>query len=259
MYMESICTIMREGKPYTDVAVYLPLEDVRVDDELPLDLQKVSSKYVYELQETKLPRFLKGRHPLWVSIPFLDDAQYADGRLNCGPAQFNWLYVDTVWLDLETVSTLLRLARLGLPICLVRTPQEPGHTKHSDYDQAVTELRMLPNVTKDWNQCVTQPELVAGENLPDFWCTVNGDNHNLFFANPASQAIRYPIRYGQALETTASERLIQLNIGGQPFKLTLEFAPQQSILLQVSPTGVKQISVDFDPNPTGYMKKEQHQ
>ena len=86
---------------------------------------------------------------------------------------------------------------------------------------------------------------------------MNGDNYNLFFANPASQAVGYPIRYGQALETTASERPIQLNIDSQSFKLTLEFALQQSILLQVSATGVKQISVDIDPNPTGYIKKEQ--
>ncbi|MEI7844952.1 MAG: glycosyl hydrolase [Chloroflexota bacterium] len=251
MYMESICNSMRQGKPYTDVAVYLPLEDVRVEDELPLDLQKVSSKYVYELQETKLPRILKGHQPVWVSTPFLEGAQFTDGQLQVGPAVFNWLYVDSIWLDLDSVSTLLRLARQGLPICMVRSPQEPGHNKHSAYEQEVAELIKLPNVVSDWSKCVKQPALVAGDNLPDFWCTVNGDEHSLFFANPASQALRYPIRYGQALETTACERPIKLNIGSQSFELTLKFAPQQSVLLQVSAAGVKQMPVDFDPIPTG--------
>lgn len=176
--------------------------------------------------------------------------QYTEGKLHVGPAQFNWLYVDAVWLDMETISTLLRLARQGLPVCLVRTPLEPGRVKHADYDQIAVELLKLPNVSGDWIQCAVQPPLVAGENLPDFWCTVNGVNHTLFFADPASQALRYPIRYGQALETTASERSIQLNIGSQTFTLTLEFAPQLSILLQVSPAGLKQIPFDFDPNPT---------
>ncbi len=249
-YIETICTAMRQGKPYTDGAVYLPLEDVWMDDELPIDLQKPSSKYVYELQETKLPRFLKGHHPLWVSTPFLKDAQYADGKLHCGPAQFNWLYVDSVWLDLETVSTLLRLAHQGLPICLLRTPQEPGRIKHADYAQQTAELLALPNVSADWSQCVVQLPIVAGENLPDFWCTVNGDIHTLFFANPAAQAIRYPMRYGQALETGACERHIQINIGSQSFDQKLEFAPQQSILLQVSSTGIQPLSMEFDPNST---------
>jgi hypothetical protein len=249
-YMETVCMAMRQGRPYTDVAVYLPLEDVLLEDELPLALQKPSSKYVYELQETKLPHFLKGYRPLWVSIPFLNDAEFVERRLHCGATQFKWLYLESTWLNLETVATLLRLAHQGLPICLVHTPREPGRVKHSAYDLAVAELLALPNVTADWSRCAVQPPLVSGENLPDFWCTVQGDEHTLFFAHPAAQTIRYPMRYGQALDAGACERRIQLNIDRHSFDLTLSFAPQQSLLLRLSSAGVELISVDFDTNPT---------
>ena len=249
-YIETVCMAMRQGQPYTDVAVYLPLEDTWMAGELPLDLQKPSSQYVYELQETKLPRFLKGYQPLWVSASFLKEANHADGRLHCGATQFNWLYVDAAWLDQETVATLLRLARQGLPICLVRPAQEPGRVKHTSFDQTVAELLTLPNVVADWRRSVVHPPLLEGENLPDFWCSVSGDEHTLFFAHPAAQSIRYPMRYGQALDAAASQRRIRLNAGSHSFDLTLAFAPQQSILLRVSSAGVESLPIDFDPTQT---------
>lgn len=248
-YMETICNAMRQGKPYTDVAVYLPLEDAWMADELPLEIQKPSSKYIYEFQETKLPRFLKGYQPMWVSKSFLDEAEYANGRLHCGKSQFNWLFVDAVWLDLETVTTLLRLARQGLPICLVRAPQEPGRVKHASYSTTVAELLAQPNVSADWQQCRVQPPLLVGENLPDFWCTVDGDEHTLFFAHPASQAIRYPMRYGQANEAKAWQQPVQLNINNQTFDLTLSLSAGQSLLFRASSAGIEPIAVDFDPGP----------
>ena len=248
-YMETVCMALRQGRPYTDVAVYLPLEDTWMENELPIEMQKPSSKYFYELQETKLPRYLKGYQPLWVSRNFLDSSEYKDGQLHCGATQFNWLFADAAWLDLETVTTLLRLAHQGLPICLVDTPQEPGRIKHAAYDKAVVELLSLPNVTDDWIRCVIQPPLVAGENLPDFWGTVQDGIYNLFFSHPSAQAIRYPMRYGQALDAGASERRIQINIGSHSFDLMLAFKPQQSILLRVSSTSIETIPIDFDPNP----------
>jgi len=249
-YLETVCLAMRQGRPYTDAAVYLPLEDTWMAGELPPELQKPSSLYVYELQETKLPRFLKGHQPVWVSASFLRDAEYTGGRLRCGTTELNWLYVDAAWLDQETVATLLGLARQGLPICLVRRPQEPGRVKHAAFDQTVASLLALPNVVADWRRCVVQPPLLEGENLPDFWCTVSGDEYTLFFAHPAAQAIRYAMRYGQALEAKASQQRIRLNLGRHAFDLTLAFAPQQSILLRASPAGVELLPIDFDAIPT---------
>ncbi|MCX6066508.1 MAG: hypothetical protein NT121_12260, partial [Chloroflexi bacterium] len=145
--------------------------------------------------------------------------------------------------------TLLRLAHQGLPICLVRAPQEPGRVKHASYSTTVAELLAQPNVSADWQQCRVQPPLLVGENLPDFWCTVDGDEHTLFFAHPASQAIRYPMRYGQANEAKAWQQPVQLNINNQTFDLTLSLSAGQSLLFRASSAGIEPIAVDFDPGP----------
>ncbi len=245
-YMESVCMALRNGRPYTDVAVFLPLEDTWMEGELPSKLQKPSSKYVYELQETKLPPFLKGYRPLWVSAAFIQDADYARDRLHCGSAQFRWLYVGVTWLDLETVASLLRIGRQGLPICMVQPPQEPGRVKHAAYGPMVAELMTLPNVTGDWRGCTAHPPLVSGELLPDFWCTVQDDVHTLFFSHPLAQTIRYPMRQGQAVVDATVERKIRIAVGSQTFDVDLVFAPQQSLLLRVSRAGVERLALEFD-------------
>lgn len=241
-YMEAVCDRMREGVPYTDVAVYLPLEDVWMENELPAELQKPSSKYVYELQETKLPVQLKGYHPLWVSSPFLVSAQYSKGVLQCGPAQFRWLFVDTEWLRLDSLHQLLRLGRQGLPICLARSPKEPGRNRHASYNQTLAELLALPNVHCDWRLSAPQPPLVSGEHLPDFWCTHLEGIYHIFFAHPLARSIRYPMRHGHALDPSMHRRELQIQIGASQFPVPLEFRPHESILLRISPSGVQNVT-----------------
>lgn len=241
-YMELLCDQLRQGKPYSDVAVYLPLEDVWMEHELPLELQKPSSKYVYELQETKLPKHLKGYRPLWISTPFLAQSEVRDGILHCGNAQFRWLFVDAAWLSLESLQHLLRLARHGLPICLARSPREPGRHRHPNYNEVLATLLALPSVHCDWRLCSPHPPIISGEHIPDFWCVQHQDTHLFFFAHPLAESIRYPMRHGHALDSSTHRRELQIQIGTTQHSVTLEFAPQQSILLQVSPQGVQIIT-----------------
>ena len=213
-YMEQICTQLRRGHTYTDVAVYLPLEDAWMAGELPVELQKPSSKYVYELQETKFLVALKGYHPIWVTAHFLRDAEYVDGKLRCGAAAFTWLYVDVAWLDGTALADLLRLARAGLPICLVQHPQEPGRNQTPAYAAQLAALAALPNIIADYRTVAVKPPLVEGDDLPDFWCRVDGDATILFFAHPATQRLRYPLDYAVADACETAVRQVYLNVDG---------------------------------------------
>jgi hypothetical protein len=234
-YMTQVCTALRRGQTYTGVAVYLPLEDAWMAGELPTALQKPSSKYVYELQETKLPAALKGYRPLWVTAAFLQEATCTDGVLHCGAAEFTWLYVDVTWLDAAALDDLFRLAQAGLPVCLVRRPRQPGRKQFAGYEARLDALMALPNVTGDPRQAAAEPPLVEGEDLPDFWCTVDGDRYTFFFAHPAAQTIRYPMPYGQPAGRETIVRRVAIHAAGRRHEVELPFAPLQSILLEVTP------------------------
>lgn len=245
-YMEFICDRMREGTVYTDVAVYLPLEDAWMENELPADLQKPSSKYVYELQETKLPEHLKGYRPVWISTPFLAQSEIRDGLLQCGDARFRWLFVDATWLSIDSLVQLVRLGRHGLPICLVRSPKEPGRNRHPSYHDTLAALLALPNVHCDWRLCASHPPLISGEHIPDFWCVHREGTYHLFFAHPLAQSIRYPMSHGHGLAPVVHHRELLIQVGLARFPVTLEFRPQQSILLEVSSSGVRTVPL---PSP----------
>lgn len=235
--MEAVCTQMRRGCTASDVAVYLPLEDAWMTGELPLDLQKPSSQYVYELQETKLPKVLKGYRPLWVTAHFLRDASYHNGKLHCGSTQFSWLYLDVAWLDADALADLLRVANAGLPLCLRQRPRQPGRVKSRHFETQLAALLALPNVSSDLRTVAVNPPLVEGEKLPDFWRRVEGETEIYFFANPATQRLRYPLAYKQTLDETDAIRSITVRCAGRTHPLTLEFAPYESILVVVTPEG----------------------
>ena len=249
-YMAKVCAMLKRGANYSDVAVYMPFEDMWMLGELPRALQKPSAQYYWEMQYVRLPESLKGYHPLWVSTPFLKQAHYERGMLRCGEAVFTALYVDVEWLDREGLDELLRLARQGLPICLNRRPKEPGRLKSAGYSKDVTALMGLRNVSADFGAVATSPRLVRGYDLPDFWCRRDGDEFYMFFANPKARGLRYPLTYGQSFNTRTVKREIELNLGGKRRPLTLTFEPYQSVLLRASRQGdVDLIDVTFDPQP----------
>ena len=245
-YLATVSAHMRAGRPYADVAVYLPLEDTWMAGELPAHLQKPSSKYVYELQETKLPLALRGRHPLWISAPFLRDAQYTGGKLRAGHAEFNWLYVDAEWLDAEVLDDLLRLGQAGLPICLRGDPKQPGRVKSAGYAGQVAALRRLPNVHADLSAMRLPPPLLAGDDLPEFWCRVDGETHTFFFAHPDTRGLRYPMRYGQSQRKDILTRRITLHTHSAAREITLAFGPGQSRLIHATAREVEGLDVEFN-------------
>lgn len=247
-YMTEVSRIMRRGRTYSDVAVYLPLEDAWMAGEYPKELQMEWSWGAYELRYVHTPEELKGYHPLWINHQFLQNGEWKDGRLRCGDASFSALVVDVDYLDSEALDTLLRLGKKGLPICVKKPPKEPGRIKSGTYETRLKKLMASKNVSADFKDVIDHPPLVEGENLPDFWCRRDGNEHYFFFAHPKAQNLTYPMEYGQSHTEETVEREITIHVNGRAAAVTLRFLPYQSILLSVDEDGeVRFIDLVFQP------------
>ena len=60
-------------------------------------------------------------------------------------------------------------------------------------------------------------------------------------ANPAAKKLTYPLRYGQAFEDKGSQRQVVVNTPAGARKVTLDFKPNESLLLKVSADGQVEI------------------
>ena len=90
-------------------------------------------------------------------------------------------------------------------------------------------------------EVLTEKPLVEGESLPEFWARQDGDEIYIFFANPAAQKLTYPLRYGQAFEDQGSVREITLNTSAGKQSLTLNFKPNESLLVKIAANGKAEI------------------
>ncbi|MBI4833987.1 MAG: hypothetical protein HY811_04100 [Planctomycetes bacterium] len=247
-YMQKVSSIMRLGRVYSDVAVYLPIEDTWMANTLPRKLQKPSAKYHWEMHYTRTPPELKGHHPLWISSYFLKNAKYKKGLLRCGKAEFTSLYINSKWLDMDGLKHILRLAKEGLPVCLTQIPRQPGRIKSPDYKTMLKELVSLKNVSSSFNKIAVRAALVIGKNLPDFWCREKGNGKYIFFAHPKAQNLTYPLKYGYSFTKGVIRKSIRIWVKGVYKKITLVFKPYQSIILKIDASGrIKPIKVDFIP------------
>lgn len=242
-YMERVCAAMKLGRPYSEVAVYLPVEDQWMKGELPKEQQKPSAKYHWEMHYLRPPVELAGRQPLWVSTPFLEKARFEDGTLSVGDSRFSLLYVDCDWLDGDGLAEVTRLAEAGLPVCLKRLPKRPGNAVDKrdakKYEQTLEALTRLGNVSSDFGSLCQEPPVVSGQDAPDFWCRAVDEELLFFFGHPTSRGLTYPMEYGHSARAGQTRRDLRFNLGGTtpPFQLAIEFGQCESLLLRVSRTG----------------------
>jgi len=284
-YMQTICDVMKRGRTYSDVAVYFPLEDAGMLGELTNDFQPRSgatdnpvhgpqrgsgatdnrvfevaracgellppnAKHHWEMRYTRMPDALHGYHPLWISPYHLKKSTYDNGLLKCGDASFSSLYIDVEWLDDDGLNELLHLAQQGLPVCMKRRPKQPGHIKSKFYESTLDSFLSLPNVISNFHAISVNPPLVEGDNLPGFWCRIDGDEYHIFFANPDAKDLHYPLPYERTMEQTSSEILVCINAFDRQFKITLAFEPYESILLMLNTTGENKFTdLNFVPVP----------
>jgi len=247
-YMGKVCGIMKKGKTYSDVAVYLPTEDSWEATIYPDSLQIPGSWIQYELRYEKTSDELKGYHPLWINNYFLKKGVLQNGILSCGDAAFSSLFVDVNYLDDEALNTILDLAKKGFPVCLKRNPKQPGKIKSASYSRRLDELNSLPNVSGVFKKIAKNEPLVEGQDLPDFWCKKADDGYIIFFAHPLSKDLHYPIGFGQSFIEKDVKQTVKLTIDKKLIPIELCFKPYQSILVRIDKDH-KPSFVDITYNP----------
>ena len=247
-YMTKVSDFMRRGVNYTDMAVYIPLEDSWMSGAYPEEVTNMMSWALgqYELRYIRTPEEYKGMQPMWVNGKFLESAEYKDGALHCGDALFRVLYLDVDYLEYSSLKDIVRLAKAGLPVFLGRIPKEPGVVKHQDYPELLDELKKIPSVSEE-SSIIPPDHLVEGTDIPDFWCRRDGDTYYIFFANPMSMKVTYPMEYGFAFTDQGCVREITVNHHGKSDHVVLDFHPMESLMLKVTPKGVRKVELGYIP------------
>ena len=240
---------MKKGVNYSDVAVYLPNEDVWISGDLPVEKQFIWAWGYYEHRYTYLPAELKGWRPLWINGEFLQKAVVKEKRLVAGDLAFSSLYIDVHYMDIASLRRVVELAEQGVPVCLKQDPSEPGLVKANDeYHRLLERLKQCKNVGSSWKEVNKKLPLVFGDGKFDFWCRKTDEGVYLFFANPKSQHLTFPLQYGQSLNTAVESYDISINFNGNTTPITLVFNPYQSLLMHVGMDGkVSFIDITFHP------------
>ena len=262
-YMATVSEYMRKGKNYSDLAVYMPLEDAWMGGAYPDSMRKVKAFFwgEYEMRFINTPERFKGMQPLWVNEHFLKDATFENGVLHCGNADFKALYSDVEYMEIGALQEIIRLAEEGLPVIMARMPKEPGMVKHEEYNLLLAQLTSLTSILLPQTSYLLPTSnllpLLEGDNLPDFWIRQDGDTYYVFVANPMTQTIEYPLDYCYAFTDKGAVRDITVNHHGKSEAYTLNFKPTESIMLKIDANGIEQIDLGFEPKPMNGYKELQ--
>jgi len=248
-YMEKVCGYMKRGKTFSEVAVYLPVEDSWEAGMMKLpDPQQPWAWGEYEMRRTLPPAELRGYNPVWISGNFLGNASVKDNKLVCGDEAFTVLYVDATYIDLDALKTIVNFAGKGLQICLRQIPRQPGKNKSPEFDHLLAQLSGMKNVSREFPGRTGIRPLVKGDSLPDFWCRKEGDEYYFFIANPRAMNLHLPLSYGQALCSETAGRDLEFNVNGRELKFRVEFRPSQSVLLKIGKKGDPEyLDIFYDP------------
>jgi hypothetical protein len=246
---------MRKGDVYSDVAIYLPLEDSWIAGEMPREKQLPWAWGEYEFRYQVVPEEIRGYQPMWINGEFLKEGTRLKAQLKAqgarlkdqvrikdqglsikvGRCNFKSLYVDAKFLDYEVLETMVELAESGFPMCLKRKPEEAGYLKHIDFDKLAARLVELSSA--EWSIVASTKPLIEGNDLPFFWCRKEQNKYYIFFAHPVAKEFRYPVKYGQADTQETLIRSIKINFKGRSLEVKLAFKPYESLLLEISSNG----------------------
>ncbi len=246
-YMENISTHMKKGKPYSKLAVYIPMEDSWYGGELPKEQQFIWAWGDYEFRSRYIPEKLKPYRPLWINGKFLSKAVYENGILKVGSQQFKALYTDVEYMDIKSLEAIASLASEGLTVIIEKLPQQAGMKKDPEFRALIEKLVSYDNVTSDIVDVKNLDPIVEGKNLVDYWCRKDVDKCYFFFSNPLSQNLKFPISYGQSLTNETIMKEVTFHINDKAIPFTLVFEPYKSILLEIENGDVNQIDLDFVP------------
>jgi len=248
-YLQKVSSFMKKGKSYSDIAVYLPLEDSWIAGELPVEKQFIWAWGEYEQRYTVFPNELKGYRPIWINSEFLQKAKYENGHLQVGDLSVKALYLDVKYLDIAALQRVLELAKEGLQVCLKNVPAEPGFIKFGYlYSDLIKELTRIPNVKQIWEEMDNIQPFITGTQSFDYWCRIDNTDLYVFFANPKSQNLKFPLEYGQSISDSEEIRAITIHYVDKIIPLQLQFKPYQAVLIKIDKQGKANfIDIEYIP------------
>ncbi len=256
-YMEKVSGYLKQGKAVSKVAVYLPTEDTWVAGELPIEKQFIWAWGEYEHRYTYLPAELRSWRPLWINGEFLQKADLHDGILQAGDLSFSAFYMNVKFMDISSLRRVVELAGKGLPVCLKRVPCEPGfYPSGNEYGLLLNKLKAMKNVKTSWQAMPLISPLVKGSDKTDFWCRETSEGLTVFFANPHAQWLKFPLAYGQSLNTKTDTINIKIHYKGKEIPYSLIFQPYQSILIRIGKDGtISPVDIGFNPKTPVYIPR----
>ena len=227
-YFERTCELLRAGKPFAQLGIYLPNEDALMLNRLPEAERTPGANYAWEMRHAEMPAEIGGCSPTWISLPFLREARVENNLIISRELAVEALYVDCQWLDYAALEQFARLANDGARLIWKRECHEPGHRKHPDYQHLQQEIRTRAEAS------MSLRPLLIGNDLPPY-CVRQIDNELLlFFAHPRAKEIRYPMPYRLGAITETVERDVILHWAGTDTPYTLRFKSGESILLRTN-------------------------
>jgi alpha-L-rhamnosidase len=257
-YLEKVQSYMRKGKTYADVAVYLPTEDAWTAGVMPKEKQFIWAWGHYEMRYVYFPQELDGHCPAWINGEFLQKAEVKGGRICVGDASFAALYLDVEYLDKAVLKRLNELADAGATIVLKRAPKPAGAAGAPTFTKDLERLQRNRNTFASLPQRIMP--LVESTTTLRHYCRQEGDALYVFFANPKADRIKFPMGFGQGLDTETRTAQATIHHGGRRFPITLTFAPYQSLLYKVQGNRAESMDITFLPKtpvvearPAGYI------
>jgi len=244
-YLSSVCAWMRKGHTYSDIAVYLPTEDAWIAGRMPKEMQFKWAWGHYEMRYVYFPLELRPYSPTWINKEFLNMAVVEDHCLKVGHACYKALYVDADYLEYELLVRLAELADRGLRIIVKQLPREPGINKHPGYNEQLVALMEHQNLFTSVPEKILP--LISGDSLPPYWCREDGNSLLIFFANPDSRGLKFPVEYGQSQNNNVRKREVLIRYRGHSIPLELVFEPYQSLLYRIEGGKVSSIDIEFVP------------
>jgi hypothetical protein len=251
-YLEKVSSYMTKGHTYSDIAVYLPTEDAWIAGVMPKDQQFKWTWGYYEMRYVYFPHELDGFNPAWINGEFLKKAIFDKGILLVGDAAFRSLYVDAEYIDYEVLKRITELAREGLPVIFKQKPKDPGVQKHTDYPELLEKLAKSKHFTTYLPSSMTP--FISSNSIPHHWCRLDADTMYVFFSNPSSDRLKFPLEYGQSLSQDTVQKRITIQYQGKQLHLDLTFEPYQSLLYRIVNGEAEQVDINFIPK-TPVVKK----
>ena len=207
------------------------------------------------MRYNKFPKELNGMCPAWINGEFLRKADYTRNRLRVGDATFKALYLDAQYIDYESLRDMVRLAKKGLYIILKQLPTEPGTKKHADYDKLVYLLSRGKNVYKKIPEGKFLQPLIISQIPVKHWVRVLDKTVYIFFANPKSSKLKFPLEMGQSFNEETKSFPVTVFYNYQSFKLVLDFKPYQSLLYKIEQRKIEKIDIEFTPKTPVQIKR----